>query len=170
MTIKQQLLRLLYPVFIRLTKLTGMNSKRFTQNSPAPVSFYSLRATLNNGQELSFDSLQGKKVLLVNTASDCGYTRQYEDLQALYEQFNGKLEIIGFPANDFKEQEKGSDEEIAAFCKKNYGISFPLVKKSVVSKTAGQHPVFQGCEGHRSAVLAGLFRPLVFPDRDAAHP
>ncbi len=157
MTIKQKILRLIYPLFIRFTRLTGMNSKYYTQDfqdrlagrhtsdskrATPNVSIYSLSATLNNGSQLSFAGLQGKKVLIVNTASDCGYTRQYEDLQTLYEKFRDKLEIIAFPANDFKEQEKGSDEEIAAFCKKNYGISFPLVKKSVVVKTTGQHPVF----------------------------
>lgn len=67
--------------------------------------------------------------MLVNTASDCGYTNQLNDLQKLSEQYSEKLVIIGFPANDFKEQEKGTDEEIAKFCKVNYGVSFPLMKK-----------------------------------------
>lgn len=81
---------------------------------------------------MQFASLKGKKVLLVNTASDCGYTNQYEDLQKLYEQSNGKLMIIAFPANDFKEQEKGDDSQIAAFCKINFGVTFPVAKKSSV--------------------------------------
>ena len=106
-------------------------------------SFYSLSAQLNNGNELRFDSLKGKKVLLVNTASDCGYTNQYDDLQKLYEGYRDKLMVIGFPANDFKEQEKGNDEEIAQFCKINYGVTFPLVKKSTVVKGSDQNPVFQ---------------------------
>ena len=75
--------------------------------------------------------------MLVNTASDCGYTGQYDDLQKLSEQYKDKLVVIGFPANDFKEQEKGTDEEIASFCKKNFGVSFPLMKKSRVIKGAG---------------------------------
>ena len=87
--------------------------------------------------------MKGKKVLLVNTASNCGYTSQYSELQELYEKYKGKLEIIGFPANDFKEQEKGSDEEIAQFCKVNFGVSFPLMKKSVVIKSTDQNPVFK---------------------------
>lgn len=97
-----------------------------------PVPFYNLSTVLNNGNNLSFADLKGKKVLIVNTASDCGYTNQYEALQKLYEQYKDKLVVIGFPANDFKEQEKGNDEEIAAFCKLNYGVTFPLAKKSSV--------------------------------------
>src|SRR5258705_9064820 len=81
--------------------------------------------------------------MLVNTASDCGYTGQYDALQKLYEQNEGRLVIIGFPANDFKQEEKGTDEEIAQFCKLNFGVSFPLMKKSVVVKTAEQNEVFK---------------------------
>jgi len=82
-------------------------------------------------------------VLLVNTASDCGYTNQYDDLQKLYKQFEQKLVIIGFPANDFKEQEKGDDEAIAEFCKLNFGVTFPLAKKSSVVRSAQQNEVFR---------------------------
>ena len=95
-------------------------------------SFYSLSAHLNNDTELQFNSFKGKKVLVVNTASDCGYTNQYDDLQKLFEKNNDKLIIIGFPANDFKAQEKRNDKEIAQFCKINFGITFPLAKKSAV--------------------------------------
>ena len=107
------------------------------------VSFYDLQVQLNSGENLDFKTLKGKKVLLVNTASNCGYTNQYAELQQLYEAQKTQLEVIGFPANDFKEQEKGSDEEIARFCQVNFGISFPLAKKTSVVKSAGQHPVFQ---------------------------
>jgi len=88
-------------------------------------------------------SLKGKKILLVNTASECGYTGQYDQLQKLYSGYNNQLVIIGFPANDFKEQEKGTNEEIAAFCKQNYGVSFPLAEKSVVVKASHQNNIFQ---------------------------
>ena len=81
--------------------------------------------------------------MLVNTASDCGYTEQYEALQKIYEENKEKLAVIGFPANDFKEQEKGTDEEIAQFCKLNFGVTFPLMKKSVVKKVAEQNEVFK---------------------------
>lgn len=81
--------------------------------------------------------------MIVNTASNCGYTNQYAELQNLYEHFKEKLIIIAFPANDFKEQEKGSNEEIAQFCQMNYGITFPLAKKSKVLKSADQNKVFE---------------------------
>ena len=108
-----------------------------------PVSFYSLSATGNNGKELLFETLKGKKVLLVNTASDCGYTAQYAELQKLYRHAKEDLEIIAFPSNDFKEQEQGSDAAIAQFCSVNFGVSFPLTKKAVVVKAPDQHPVYQ---------------------------
>ena len=79
----------------------------------------------------------------MNTASDCGYTGQYDDLQKLSEAYKNKIVVIGFPANDFKEQEKGSDEEIAAFCRINFGVSFPLMQKSSVKKGAGQNKIFE---------------------------
>lgn len=113
------------------------------RNNVRPLrSFYSLSARLNNNTELNFDSLKGKKVLLVNTASDCGYTNQYEDLQKLFQTTKDKLIVIGFPANDFKEQEKGNDEEIAQFCKINFGVTFPLAKKSSV-KGENQNEIFK---------------------------
>jgi glutathione peroxidase len=106
-------------------------------------SFYSLSVRLNNGELLSFDSLRGRKSLLVNTASDCGYTRQYSDLQKLYEENHGKLTVVAFPANDFQKQEKGSDKEIGNFCKTNYAVTFPIALKSSVVKGNDQQEVFQ---------------------------
>jgi glutathione peroxidase len=144
MTYRQKILKAVYPAFMWFTRLTGTNSAQLSNKDKIPpVPFYTLNVKLNNGESLDFSTLQGRKVLLVNTASDCGYTHQYEDLQALSEEFGQKLLVIGFPANDFKEQEKGTDEEIGAFCKKNYGVTFPLAQKAVVVKSASQHPVFQ---------------------------
>ena len=105
--------------------------------------FYNLSATLNNGIEFSFENLKGKKVLIVNTASDCGYTNQYSELQELHKKYQQQLTIIAFPSNDFKEQEKGADEEIAKFCQLNFGVSFPLAKKSIVLRTANQNKIFE---------------------------
>ena len=105
-------------------------------------SFYNLIVQLNNGKELKLDSARGKKVMLVNTASNCGYTAQYDELQQLHDQFREKLLIVGFPANDFGEQEKGSNEEIAEFCRVNFGVTFPLAKKSTVIKSDEQNDVF----------------------------
>ncbi len=133
-----------YPLLIKFGKLKGSGLQvTNTENVPPPVPFYDLQAQLNNGRYINFTSLKGKKVLLVNTASNCGYTNQYAELQKLYEEKKENLEIIGFPANDFKEQEKGTDAEIAQFCQVNFGISFPLAKKVTVVKSASQHPVFQ---------------------------
>ncbi|MCX6315833.1 MAG: glutathione peroxidase [Bacteroidetes bacterium] len=143
MTYRQKLLKAVYPALMWITKLTGKNTTKLSHMDKTPaVSFYSLKGTLNNGQPLDFATLQGKKVLLVNTASNCGYTNQYDDLQALSEKYKDKLVILGFPANDFKEQEKGSDAEIAEFCRVNYGVQFPLMQKSVVIQSPQQNPVF----------------------------
>ena len=145
MTGRQKILKAFYPVLMGLNRLLGKNEKmKMNKNfSNPPVSFYSLKATANDGTEISFDKLKGKKILLVNTASDCGYTPQYLDLQELYNAHKDKLIIIGFPANDFGEQEKGDDEQIAGFCKKNYGVDFPLAKKSTVIRGPQQNKVFE---------------------------
>jgi len=143
MTYRQKVLKAVYPAWMWWTKLTGKNIKALSGAKEPPVSFYTQKAILINGDTLDFTSLKGKKVLLVNTASDCGYTNQYDDLQKLSEEYKDKLVVLGFPANDFKEQEKGTDEEIAKFCKANFGVTFPLMQKSIVIKLAQQNPVFQ---------------------------
>lgn len=116
------------------------------QNStgaPPPVSFYSLQAETVEGRNISFESFRGKKVLLVNTASNCGYTPQYEELQKLQDAFNEELKVIGFPSADFKQQERLPNGRMAEFCKRNFGVQFPLIKKSIIKKRPGQHPVFR---------------------------
>jgi glutathione peroxidase len=145
MTGKQRILKAVYPLWIGFTKLIGKNMKIVTnvKNVPPAESIYDLSVSLNNGSTLPLQFYKGKKILLVNTASDCGYTDQYDDLQKLYQQFNNQLEIIAFPANDFKEQEKGSDNDIAQFCKVNFGVTFPLAKKSVVVKSNEQNNIFK---------------------------
>src|SRR5689334_2521065 len=144
MSYRQKVLKTIYPLFRWWTKMRGKNATILSNNKiQPPVSFYSLKDTLNNGNVFDFSSLRGKKLLLVNTASDCGYTNQYDALQKLFVEHADKLIVIGFPANDFKQQEKGSDKEIAEFCRLNYGVTFPLVKKSVVKKGNSQNPVFQ---------------------------
>ena len=95
------------------------------------------------GNEFDFSSLKGKKVIVVNTASKCGLTPQYKDLEALYEQYKDKgLVIVGFPANNFASQEPGTKEEIATFCQKNYGVSFPMMDKVSV-KGADMAPLYK---------------------------
>lgn len=143
MTYRQKVLKAVYPALMWFTKLTGKNVSKLAGNKQPPVSFHSLKGLLNDGSTLDFATLKGKKVLLVNTASDCGYTNQYEALQQLYEQHKDKLVILGFPANDFKEQEKGSDAAIQEFCRKNYGVSFPLMQKSSVIQSPQQNIIYQ---------------------------
>jgi glutathione peroxidase len=144
MTYRQKFLKAVYPAWMWWANLKGKNTKKLSnQTITPPASFYSLRGVLNDGSGFDFSALKGEKVLLVNTASDCGYTDQYADLEKLYRQYKDKLLVIAFPANDFKDQEKGDDSTIAAFCKKNYGISFPLMAKSSVVKGSFQNPVFK---------------------------
>ncbi len=141
MTTRQKLLKAVYPIFMWMK---GKKAEVLENSHHTPyTAFHELKATMNNGATYDFSQLKGKKVLLVNTASDCGYTNQFDDLQQLYEKFNNKLVILGFPANDFKEQEKGSDEEIAQFCKVNFGVTFPLMKKSTVKKGEDQNEIFK---------------------------
>jgi glutathione peroxidase len=83
-----------------------------------------------SGKTFDFSTLKGKKVMIVNTASKCGLTPQYKDLEALYKEYAGKgFVIIGFPANNFASQEPGTNEEIATFCQQNYGVTFPMMEK-----------------------------------------
>ncbi|HEX5151807.1 MAG TPA: glutathione peroxidase [Parafilimonas sp.] len=114
------------------------NINHTTPNTPV----YDIPFELNNGQTATLSTCKNKKILIVNTASDCGYTNQYEGLQQLFEEHSDKIQLIGFPSNNFKEQEKGSDAEIAQFCKANYGVTFPLAKKSVVVKNSEQNKIF----------------------------
>jgi len=95
------------------------------------------------GKTFDFSSLKGKKIMVVNTASKCGLTPQYEKLEAIYKKYKNKnFTIIGFPANDFMSQEPGTDKEIATFCQKNYGVSFSMMSKISV-KGGDMHPVYK---------------------------
>lgn len=106
-------------------------------------SLYDFKPTSIEGKEFDFSKLKGKKVLIVNTASKCGFTPQYKDLEQLYEKYKDRnFIIIGFPSNDFKEQEPGTNKEIEEFCTVNYGVTFPLMAKTSVT---GDHmdPVYK---------------------------
>lgn len=144
MTFRQRILKLFYPLLMLFSKKSGKAAAvlKNEKNKQPVQSIYDLSLSLNNGKMIKLKEFAGKKILLVNTASNCGYTNQYDDLQKLYNEYQD-LVIIGFPANDFKEQERGSDEEIAQFCRLNYGITFPLSKKSVVIKSPAQNPIFR---------------------------
>ena len=120
-------------LIIALMSLTG-----FSQTN-----FYDFVVKDINGNDFAFSQLAGKKVLVVNTASKCGFTPQYEDLEKLYKEFGGKdFVIIGFPANNFLSQEPGSNAEIKEFCTLNYGVSFPMMSKISV-KGSNMHPVYK---------------------------
>ena len=93
------------------------------------TSFYDFKVAGLDGKEIDLAKFKGKKVLVVNTASECGYTPQYADLQKLHDKYKDIVVIIGFPANNFGGQEPGSNEDIGAFCKKNYGVTFPMAAK-----------------------------------------
>jgi len=144
MTLKQRLLKMMYPVVMKGSKGT---EKELQLSKPAEAKdskdFYSLKLKQNNGTELDFSAFKGKKVLLVNTASNCGYTGQFAELQELHEKYKNDLVILGFPANDFQEQEKGNDAQISEFCQVNYGVTFPLAKKASVVKGNDQQEVFK---------------------------
>jgi len=104
--------------------------------------FYDFKVKTLEGQDFDFASLKGKKVMIVNTASKCGYTPQYKDLEDVYEKYQGDLVIIGFPANNFMNQEPGSATDIRKFCTENYGVTFPMMEKISV-KGDDMHPLYK---------------------------
>jgi len=116
---------------------TFLNAQDMKQN------IHQFKVTDLYGAEFDFNSLKGKKVMVVNTASECGLTPQYEQLQAVYEKYKDKnFVIVGFPANNFGAQEPGNDKQIAEFCKKNFGVTFPMMSKISV-KGDDMHEVYQ---------------------------
>ena len=106
------------------------------------TTIYDFKVESLNGGTIDFADFKGKKILIVNTASKCGFTPQYEGLEKLYENYKDRLVIVGFPANNFFSQEPGSNETIEAFCKKNYGVTFPMAAKISV-KGNDIAPIYQ---------------------------
>lgn len=122
-------------MIILMTAVTSSNAQH--------KSLHDFKVETIDGEEFDFSSLKGKKVLIVNTASKCGLTPQYEDLEALYKEYKDKdFVVVGFPANNFAGQEPGTNEEIKAFCELNYGVSFPMMSKISV-KGDDMHPIYQ---------------------------
>lgn len=113
-------------ILILLFIMTSMQSQA---QKDIPENIYDFQIISLEGAKIDLAQYKGKKMLLVNTASKCGFTPQYEGLEKLYEQYKDQLVIIGFPANNFAQQEPGSNEEIAEFCERNYGVSFPMSEK-----------------------------------------
>lgn len=110
--------------------------------TPKSSGIYQFKVKTIDGKEITLDKFKGKKMLIVNVASECGYTPQYKDLQALYEKYKDKLEVIGFPANNFGGQEPGTAIEIKSFCTKNYGVTFTMMEKISV-KGDDMHPLYK---------------------------
>jgi glutathione peroxidase len=108
----------------------------------AASSIYDFKVAGLDGKSINLKKYKGKKILIVNTASKCGFTPQYAELEKLYETYKGKVVVLGFPANNFKQQEPGTNTEIQEFCKKNYGVTFPMAEKVSV-KGDDIHPLFK---------------------------
>ena len=113
-----------------------------TPVSDSAKSIHSFSVKALDGSTINFADYKGKKILIVNTASECGYTAQYKDLEALYEKYKTKLVIIGFPANNFGGQEPGSNTEIKTFCEKNFGVTFPMAEK-ISAKGDDAAPIYK---------------------------
>ena len=132
----------LFPValFIACTAAITKNEPMETANPPKSI--YEFKVPSIEGGVIDFSKFKGKKILVVNTASKCGFTPQYEGLEKLYKEHKDKLVVIGFPADNFKNQEPGTNEEILEFCKVRFGVTFPLASKiDVVGENA--HPLFK---------------------------
>jgi glutathione peroxidase len=126
---------------LKLFSPKGVHSKPDNADVKGNRSFYDFKLRSIDGKEIDLSTYKGKKVLIVNTASECGYTPHYDELQKLHEDHGDKITILGFPANNFGAQEPGSNADIGAFCRKNFGVTFQLFEKSdVVGKN--QNPLY----------------------------
>ncbi|MEE2632475.1 MAG: glutathione peroxidase [Candidatus Neomarinimicrobiota bacterium] len=140
-------LLLIFAIGVGILLVTSFKAKTkniiLNTNNIAPKkSFYELEAISIDGEKISFDQYKNKKILIVNVASKCGYTYQYEGLQKLQDIHQDKVIVLGFPANDFFNQESGSNEEIEEFCEINFGITFRMFEKTT-TKGRKQSPVYQ---------------------------
>ena len=130
-------------IIIRIAIYIIMMSLSFAKESDLEnLTFHDYKAININGTTINMEKYKGKKVLVVNVASKCGFTPQYAGLQKLHEEFSDSLFILGFPSNDFFWQEPGSNQNIINFCKSNYGVTFPMFEKIHV-KGKKQHPIYK---------------------------
>ena len=129
-------------IFSCFTQTAPVGNGSLEAPLPASKTIYDFKVEGLEGGVIDFAAFKGKKILIVNTASKCGYTPQYEELEALHKAYNSKLVVIGFPANNFGGQEPGSSAEISEFCKKNYGVTFLMADKVSV-KGDDIHPLFK---------------------------
>ena len=122
------------------------------------MNVYDFQATSLDGKPVDLAQYRGKALLIVNTASKCGFTPQYQGLESVYRELHGRgLEVLGFPCNQFGSQEPGSEEEIGAFCEKNYGVSFPMFAKVEVNGD-GAHPLFQWLKSEKGDLLGSAIK------------
>jgi len=140
------ILMIIVPLFA-YSKSENINTKKSTKQELKKENkineFYKFKAKNIYGEEISLDKYKGKVILIVNTASKCGYTYQYKGLEKLYKEYKDKgLVILGFPSNQFAKQEPGTNEEIASFCKVNFGVTFPLFSKIKVNGKSA-HPLYK---------------------------
>jgi glutathione peroxidase len=133
----QQMRKILIATFM----LFGLFKTNFVNAQSVPAGIYDFKVEALDGGTIDLSKYKGKKILIVNTASKCGYTGQYADLQALSEKYKDELVIIGFPANNFLFQEPGDNKDIKTFCQKNYGVTFPMAAKISV-KGENTHPLY----------------------------
>jgi glutathione peroxidase len=127
--------------------IASLSEKFFSDGEKKPVTgtLYDFKIASLTGKEIDFSQYKGKYVMIVNTASKCGFTPQYADLQKLHEQYNGKVAVLGFPANNFLWQEPGTNHDIEEFCQLNYGVSFQMFEKVSV-KGDDKHPSWNFCK------------------------
>ncbi|TNB75735.1 glutathione peroxidase [Arthrobacter sp. BB-1] len=130
----------------------------FLGKQPVTTDLYRIPLALNDGTLTDFGRFRGKVVLVVNVASNCGFTPQYAGLETLYEKFRDRgFEVLGVPCNQFAGQEPGSDSEIAEFCQRNFGVTFPLTAKADV-RGKNQHPLFTELTKFKGGLLPGLVK------------
>jgi glutathione peroxidase len=146
---KEIMFRKIYLLATSVLALACASSQERPANAPNPSSmspnnsFYQFKMKTLDGKLIDFQEYKGKKVLLVNTASKCGYTPQYTELEQLWDSYKDKnVVVLGFPANNFMAQEPGTNDDIMDFCQKNYGVSFPVFEKIDVTGDK-QHPLFK---------------------------
>lgn len=136
---------MLYPALMFISAIFGCQEVKTKPEGLMPQaakSFYDFKMNSIDGKEIDFSIYKGKKVLIVNVASKCGYTKQYDDLEKLHKEYGDKVVILGFPANNFGGQEPGSNEEISNFCRLNYGVTFQMFEKISV-KGEDRAPLYE---------------------------
>ena len=138
------------------TTESSVTNNMTSEKTIAAKSIYDFKVEALDGSTIDFSTFKGKKILIVNTASECGYTPQYEGLQKLYDTYKDKLVIVGFPANNFGGQEPGTNTEIKEFCKKNYGVTFLMAAKVSV-KGEDMAPIYKWlCNKAENGVLDAI--------------